>query len=308
MRSTSLQEKGLRLDDRLALNSAVIEQLHPHAAREFLAAAEVAGVGSLWFGEVLGREAFSSAALALSATQEMTVVNAVARALERPPKSVAGAQRLLWDDHPGRYLLGLGASGATRERGQSPVAFMTDYLRDLDAEHERQHPGSAPLPRVLGAYSSGLTRVAERQADGIVTFLVPPQHTTWAREQLGPVPFLGVTQWVLFDDDPSRARAAVRQRLAYYLTLPHQLAKFRRLGIPDADLVAPGSDALVDMLCAWGSVEQVAERLEAHVSAGADRVLIGHLDPPDERLLEHLARLGSRVTVGARAAATPGQP
>ena len=292
MSTESLRRKGLRLDDRVSLSSQVIEQLHPHAARDFLAAAEEVGVGSLWFGEILGREAFSSASLALSATREMVVVNAVARALERPPKSTAGAQGLLWDDHPGRYLLGLGASGQTRERGLSPVAFVRDYLETLDRELERQQPGRPSLPRVLGAYSTGLTRVARELTDGVVTFLVPPAHTAWARAELGDGPFLGVTQWVLFEEDPAVARATVRRRLAYYLTLPHQLAKFRRLGIADADLVAPGSDALVDLLCAWGSPEQVAERLQGHLDAGADRVLVGHLDAPDDRLLGRLEQLG----------------
>ncbi|WP_326835266.1 LLM class flavin-dependent oxidoreductase [Amycolatopsis rhabdoformis] len=292
MSTAGLRSAGLRLDTLdtgTALLTPVVEG-PPDAARAFLSDAESAGVGSFWLGEILGREAFTAASLALSATRNAVVVNAVARSLERPPKSAAGAQALLWDDHPGRYLLGLGVSGAARDRGRSPVAFLREYLDELDHHLTRLRPDLPRPPRIIGAYSAGLTALAAARTEGVVTFLVPA-HTHWARQQLGSAPYLAVVQWVLFCADPVRARSTIRDRLAYYLTLPHQQAKFHRLGFTAADTTAPGSDRLVDALCAWGTVPDVLRRLDAHRAAGADQVVLGHLDPPGDALLTSLAEV-----------------
>ena len=295
MSISNLRDKGLRLADGLAVSSSAIEDLPAADSAKFLAACENAGIESLWISEINGKEAFSSAFHALTATSKMTVVSAVARALERPPKSSAGAYALLWDRFPGRYLLGLGVSGAVRERGIGPLPFMTDYLKQLDVHLEGHRPGATRLPRVLGTYSAGLTRLAGREADGIVTALVTPAHTEWARSTLGPEPFLGAKQWVLFEEDADRARAVIRKKLAYYLTLPHQINKFRALGIDDSHLEAPGSDYLVDLLCAWGSIEQIAARLNDQLEAGADRVIVAHLDDPTPEIAERLGALSTHM-------------
>jgi hypothetical protein len=102
----------------------------------------------------------------------------VARALERAPKNAAAAQAGLSEAFPGRYVLGLGVSGAVRERGIGPLPFMSGYLDELDACLSRWE---VPTRRVLGAYSPGLTSLAADRADGLLTFLVTPSHTSWAR-------------------------------------------------------------------------------------------------------------------------------
>ena len=48
----------------------------------------------------------------------------------------------------------------------------------------------------------------------------------------------------------------------------------KRLGFHDDDVAKPGSDALVDAVIAYGSVDQVAQRLKQHSAAGADHVAI----------------------------------
>src|SRR5207248_1220929 len=82
------------------------------------------------------------------------------RGLEGVPKSAAAAQRSLWEAYPGRYLLGLGVSPASRERGQGPLPFMRDYLAEMDRTSLRFPGGEARPPRVVGAYSEGLMRLA----------------------------------------------------------------------------------------------------------------------------------------------------
>jgi probable F420-dependent oxidoreductase len=59
-----------------------------------------------------------------------------------------------------------------------------------------------------------------------------------------------------------------------YLDLPNYTGNLRRLGWGEEDLGGGGSDRLVDALVAWGSLEQIAARVQAHLDAGADHVCV----------------------------------
>ncbi|AQA09690.1 LLM class flavin-dependent oxidoreductase [Streptomyces samsunensis] len=266
---------------RSALSIAELDDLDHEGAVRFLRALEEGGHRMVWIPEVAGREAFTTAALALGSTHRMIVGNGVARALERVPKSAASAARDLAAGYPGRYVLGLGVSGAVRERGVGPLPFLRDYLDEVDATIARRGGSRAAVPRVLGAYSAGITRLAAERADGLITFLVTPEHTRWARETIGDDLFLSVVQWAVVGRDRAAARDVARERLAYYLTLPHQIAKLTRLGFTEADLAPPGSDRLVDALVACGTPDQVRQAVRRQYDAGATQVaisLVGRLD------------------------------
>ncbi len=62
--------------------------------------------------------------------------------------------------------------------------------------------------------------------------------------------------------------------MAIYLTLPNYTNNLRRFGWGDEDLTAPGSDALVDAIVAWGDEQAVVDRVQAHLDAGADHVAL----------------------------------
>jgi probable F420-dependent oxidoreductase len=269
---TSLRET----QPQYAVTTGDLDHLTASQAQAYVRGVEEAGFGMLWLAEVLGREAFTTAQLALAATSNLVIGSGVARALERVPKNAAAAQAGLSEAFPGRYVLGLGVSGAVRSRGVGPLPFMTGYLRELDAFTGLSSPEKW---RVLGAYSRGLTSLAAKEADGLLTFLVTPEHTAWARSVLGPSPFLSVAQWVVLSSDRSSVGAIAREKLAYYLKLPHQIAKLRRLGFDDADLEPPGSDRLIDELVSWGSPDAIAASLQRHLDAGADQVAISLLGP-----------------------------
>jgi len=271
-----------------AVTTGDLDRLTYAGAHDYVRRVEQAGFGMLWLAEVLGREAFTTAQLALAATETMTVGNGVARALERVPKNAATAQAGLSEAFPGRYVMGLGVSGAVRERGVGPVPFMVDYLDQVDQTLARLDC-AVPTWRVLGAYSSGLTALAAERADGLLTFLVTAEHTRWARGILGPEPFLAVAQWVVLDRDRDRARALSRRHLEYFLTLPHQLNKLRRLGFDDDDLTAPGSDHLVDSLVCHGSPDQITAQLQVHLNAGADQIAVSLLGPPESKAFQYAA-------------------
>lgn len=278
-----------------ALSTGDLEELSYRDAQVYAAALESTGFGMLWVPEVLGREAFTTAQLVLAATKELVVASGVARALERVPKNAAAAQAALWDGFPGRYLLGLGVSGAVRDRGVGPVPFMRDYLNELDGHSERLRQQPGRLPRVIGGFSPGLTAVAAEAAEGLITVLVTPEHTRRTRELLGDIPLLTVIQWVCLEPDRHRARALARQRLAYYLTLPHQLAKFRRLGFSDDDLRPPGSDRLVDSCVLWGGADEIVRSLSVHLEAGADQIAISLLGPPSVQKLDAYTTLAAAL-------------
>lgn len=264
---------------RTALSVAELDDLDHDGVVRFVRALEDFGHRMVWIPEVNGREAFTTAALVLASTEKLVVGNGVARALERVPKSAGSAARDLAAGYPRRYVLGLGVSGAVRERGIGPLPFLREYLDGVDKVAGR-------VPRVLGAYSAGITRLAAGRADGLITFLVTPEHTRWARETIGPEPFLSVVQWAVVGRDRASAREIARKRLAYYLTLPHQIAKLKRLGFTEAGLTPPGSDRLLDALVAYGTPSQVREAVRAQYDAGAGQVALTLVGPLDDAKLD----------------------
>jgi len=278
---------------RAALSIGELDELDHDGAVRFVRVLEESGHRMVWIPEVAGREAFTTAALVLGATERMIVGNGVARALERVPKSAASAAQDLAAGYPGRYVLGLGSSGAARERGVGPLPFLRGYLDEVDTTIARRGGTRAEVPRVLGAYSEGITRLAAERADGLITVLVTPEHTRWARETIGPDLFLSVVQWAVVGRDRATAREVARERLAYYLKLPHQIAKLTRLGFTEADLAPPGSDRLVDALVACGTPEQVREALRQQYEAGATQVAVSLVGPLDDAKFDAYRALAS---------------
>ena len=94
-----------------------------------------------------------------------------------------------------------------------------------------------------------------------------------ARAALGPAALLAPEQSVVLETDPTRAREIARPYVKGYGTLRNYASNWRRLGFSDDD-IATASDRLIDALIAWGSAEQIAERVNAHLNAGADHVCV----------------------------------
>jgi probable F420-dependent oxidoreductase len=115
--------------------------------------------------------------------------------------------------------------------------------------------------------------LARDRSKGAHTYHVPVEHTAQAREILGAGPFLGVEQTVLFETDPTKARETARAHLGPFLTAGYNLAKFRRLGYPEADIDTV-SDRIVDDLVSWGDLEMITAKLSRHIAAGADHVAV----------------------------------
>jgi probable F420-dependent oxidoreductase len=119
-----------------------------------------------------------------------------------------------------------------------------------------------------------MIELAAAKADGAHPYFVTAEHTARARAILGPDPLLCPEQAVLVEADPDRAREVGRSYTAVYLSQPNYVRNLMRLGFKEEDLTGGGSDALVDAMVAWGTLEQVVDRVAAHLTAGADHVCV----------------------------------
>jgi probable F420-dependent oxidoreductase len=111
-----------------------------------------------------------------------------------------------------------------------------------------------------------------------------PEHTAFARVALGPGKLVMPEQAVVLQSEPGRAREIARSFLATYLALPNYANNWYRFGFTPDDTLDGGTDALVDALVAWGDLDAIVARVQAHFDAGADHVCVQVLDP-DPRAL-----------------------
>lgn len=254
--------------------------------RDVVAELEALGYGAIWVGEAAYREPLTNAAVLLSATNRMVVATGIANIWVRDPFATLAAQLTLAEAYPERFLLGLGVSHARMVEGKrghhyrKPFTAMRAYLDAMDrlAASYRAVGPVTPPPRVLAALGPKMLALAAERAQGAHPYLVPPEHTAKAREQLGHGRWLLPEQGVVLETNQANARAIARRHLAPYLDLPNYTNNLRRLGFTDDDLAAGGSDRLVDALFAWGDVAQVARRVQDHHDAGADHVCIQVFD------------------------------
>ncbi len=255
--------------------------------RAAVAELEELGWGSLWCWEVFGREALTNAGLLLAATRRMVLGTGIASIWARDPAAMAAAQRTLAEAYPARFVLGIGVShgplvDARGHRYQRPLDKMRAYLDAMDAAPWQGPPLAEEPPRVLAALGPRMLALAAERSAGALTYNATPEATAWARSILGAEPLLAVEQAVVVEDDPAEARRIARGLLAFYMTLPNYLRAWERLGFGPEDLAEGGSDRMVDAVVAWGGPEAIAERVRAHLDAGADHVCLQVLDPdPD---------------------------
>lgn len=241
---------------------------------------EELGYGSLWTGEIVGgKEAFAHQSVMLSATERLITGTGIANVWARQPGAMEGGAATLGQAWPGRFILGVGVSHAplVEMSGQTyakPYAHMVAYLDGMDAAAPRNPPTSIPVPRLLAALRPQMLALSAARADGAHPYFVPPEHSPAAREALGPDKLLIPEQAVVVETDPAEARRIARGHMRFYLQLPNYANNLHHLGYGDDDFADGGSDRLVDAIVAWGSVEDIARRVQAHRDGGADHVVI----------------------------------
>jgi probable F420-dependent oxidoreductase len=162
--------------------------------------------------------------------------------------------------HPGRFVVGLGGA-----HGPNPLQTLTGYLDRLETV-----PVTA---RVLAALGPRMLDLARERTAGAFPVLVTPGYTASARSRLGGDTALAVSQLVVLETDPQRARAIARGSLGFLASLPAYQASFRRMGFADEEIAELG-DRLLDAVVPWGDADTVAAAISRQLQAGADHVAI----------------------------------
>jgi probable F420-dependent oxidoreductase len=227
------------------------------------------GYGAIWLG---GSPPLDPVGPLLDATAQIKIATGILNIWDHEAAAVGARWAELERNHPGRFLLGLGVShgGLIGERYRRPYSVMREYLSALDAAPE-------PVPvggRVLAALGPKMLELARDRAAGAHPYLVTVEHTAKARAILGDGALLAPELKVVLDADLDRARRIARGGIDMYLSLPNYVNSLLRLGFVEDDLRDGGSDRLVEGLVAMGDADAIAERVGAHLSAGADHVVI----------------------------------
>ena len=267
------------LGGEVGLWSSDLNALPAPRAREAASEIEELGYAALWFGEALGREAFTNASMLLSATSRLVVATGIANIFVRDAWATNAAAKTIAGAHPGRFVLGLGVSHRpmVEMRGhdyRSPLSTMRAYLKDMrEAQFTAAQPEHDP-PCMLAALGPKMLKLSRDLADGAHPYLVTPQHTAEAREILGDGPLLAVEQAVAPTDDREEALRLARSHLSRYMRAPNYRNSWLRQGFREEDLTGEGSERLVEGLVAWGSEDDIRGRVREHLSAGADQVCV----------------------------------
>lgn len=270
---------------RIGLWTGSLEGLTPAAIPDVLGELDDQGWGSLWFGEAVGREAFTAAQLYLGATRRMAIGTGIANIYGRDASAAGAAARTIEAMHPGRFVLGLGVSHAPlveRHRGHHygrPLSAMREYLDALDRTQPMAAGEDTMPPVVLAALGPKMLELSRDRTAGAHPYLTLPEHTARAREILGGTaddgPALVVEHAAVVaegvDDEVWRSRA--HDHLNVYTGLPNYRNSWTRQGFDESDYVRGGSDRLKHAMVTRG-VEATRARVQEHLDAGASTVLV----------------------------------
>ncbi len=288
---------GLGLDpNRTGLWAGFLDDLPAAEAVQMVRDFEAAGVGTLFLPEFRGADPFVRSALYLSATTTLRVALGVATIYARDPEAMVAASATLEDAFPGRFVLGMGVShrALVEARGHvfgPPLKTMRDYLAAMDATSK----GRKLPPRILAALGPKMTELAAEAADGVHTYFCPVEHTARSRELLGPDRWLAPALMVpVAPEGGEELRAYMR----FCLGLPNYTSNLERFGYTEEDF-RTASDRLVDALVAPGDATGLSRRIDAHLDAGADLVVLQLVPPPAAQVVR------DRVVGGLLDAAPP---
>ena len=267
------------------------------AALEQAQEIERLGYGTLWVSGSPPAE-LSFAEPLLESTTALKVATGVVNIWSADAKAVAASFHRINTAHPGRFLLGIGAGHPEHtEQYRKPYDALVDYLDELDQY------GVPATQRVLAALGPRVLRLAAERTAGAHPYNTTPEHTAQAREIVGPNALLLPEHKVVLSTDTEEARVIARKVIAEtynYFALANYMSNWKRLGFTDADLTRPGSDKFIDALVAYGTPDDIANRLGEHLRAGADHVVIQVLGGPD-RLLPTLTDLADAMGLTKRA-------
>jgi len=264
---------------RIGIWQGVLDAHPSSKVREVVAELDEMGWPALWIPETVSRDPFVSAAIMLEASSNLKIATGIASIWARDAMTTSNATKTLNEAYDGRFLLGLGVSHHTitewvrKHEYAKPLTTMREYLERMDKSMFKGVEPAEPPSRVLAALGPKMLALSAELADGAHPYFVPVEHTVVAREAIGPDKLLAVEQMLVLETDPAKAREIARKHMKIYVGLPNYANNLVRMGYDEQD-VADAADNVVDAIVAWGTVDDVLARIQAHHDAGADHVCI----------------------------------
>src|SRR5271170_3097139 len=275
------------------------ETLPVERSGDVAAELESLGYAAMWLPEAWGREAFTNAGLMLKSTSSMIVATGIANIWARDAVNASNAAKTLNAAYDDRFVLGLGVSHrplVERLRGHeyaSPVETMREYLTAMDHAPMVAIEGERRSARVVAALGPRMLQLAAELTDGVLPYLVTPEHTALARDVVGDK-FIAVEQAVVLGQGREEFLRRAHAHLEIYTGLENYTNSWRRLGFGDEDFVRGGSERLCDTLVVHGDEGAVLARVNEHRRAGADHVCLQVLsDETNAPPLEEWRRLSA---------------
>jgi len=255
------------------------ETMDSDHAIAFAQKVESLNYSALWLPETTGRDPFSHISMLLANTESLVFATGIVNIHHRHPGVTKQAATTLAEMCENRFLLGLGVSHAPLVEGlrqldySKPLSAMRNYLTAMKNSPYTSVPPSEDPPYVLAALGPRMMELAGEMTDGAHPYWTTPEHTAQARQLLGRDKMLCVEQKVAFTTDKEVAYQTVRTELARYIHLPNYRNNWKRLGFSEEEIDAT-SDRFIDELVAWGTLDQINERLNEHEEAGASHICI----------------------------------
>jgi alkanesulfonate monooxygenase SsuD/methylene tetrahydromethanopterin reductase-like flavin-dependent oxidoreductase (luciferase family) len=291
-------------------------------ARERVRLADSLGFDSVYTTQIAGRDAFTVLAAYAQASERIRVGTGVAPIFARTPVAMAQTAATLDELSGGRMVLGLGVSHKVTVENwfdaeiSKPVSQMREYAQIVRAILQGEPPPEGEffnthfqfmgyearpeLPIYIAALSPNMLRLAGEIADGVMLWLCVPGYirdvvipaVREGRERVGKsLEGFDVVAAVpaAHTDDVDAARAAGRQDLLTYFTLPFyrrmieasgfedEIAAFdEAMGAGDMDAAkAAISDRYLGELAGVGSGDDVRAAVERYRAAGAVSPCLG---------------------------------
>ena len=190
-----------------------IDALPTPEAQRAAQVVEELGFGALWVAEAVGRDPFVSAAVLLSATENLKIATGIANIYARDPMTMAAGQKTLAEAFPGRFLLGLGVShghlvaGIRKHDYSKPYSYMVEYLDKMDkALFMAQRPRRRRRPRPRRTRPED-ARAVGHQGQRLAPVLHHPRaHRASPARPWAPTPSSPPSRW--WCSRPTRPRPA----------------------------------------------------------------------------------------------------
>jgi len=268
--------------------------------------AEHLGFHAMYLGAAFGFDPVMALALAGGATERIALGTAVVPTWPRHPVLAAQQAATASAACGGRFRFGVGPShppvmsmyGIDDAR---PVGHLREWLTIVRAllhdgnvrfagGHYRVNAfldvdAPAPPPIMLGALHPQLSRLAGSLADGALSWLAPP---AWIADVVGvnvragassagrPAPPVIAELPCYVSTDRAAVIEAARRDLAVYPMMPAYADVLAHvLGRDASDVTASGwTDDCTDAVVVWGDHDEVRARVQEHLDAGADEVVL----------------------------------